>query len=237
MSIGLYDSFDPSSVYKVLQYSAPGLEYKTTEPNLLSLIESKGLRSKKNALKMIRRYYLKLDRKAGVEYFSNNYLRDLSIQYSLESIKPILLFTLICRAKLYGSFKKKLISGIFNSDKIDRQALVRSAIEKYGDRIVVKRAVYSYLEILKNFSLIAKDESWNIKKENCPNYILRSMILLFSKFSGKREINVQDICNEISFTYIDLSPIEDTLREFNTIDWSYQKRTDSKKIIIKTGIQ
>ena len=63
------------------------------------------------------------------------------------------------------------------------------------------------------------------------------MILLYSHFTGKREINVNDILNEISLTYVDLSQIEDTLREFNSVDWSYQKTVDSKRILIKASIQ
>lgn len=237
MPIGLYDSFDPVSAYKVLKSSSPGVEYKTVEPNLLSLVEANGLRSKKNALKIIRRYYLQLERKEGVEYFSNNYLHELSVQYSFESTKPVLLFALICQSKIAKFIQEKINLWYLNSDKIDRQALVRSVIEKYGDRIVVKRAVNSYLEILKNFSVIETDDSWRQRKESCTNYILRSMILLYSHFTGKREINVNDILNEISLTYVDLSQIEDTLREFNSVDWSYQKTVDSKRILIKASIQ
>ena len=108
MPIGLYDSFDPVSVYKVLQYSTPGLEYKTAESNLLSLIEAKGLRSKKNALKMIRRYYLRIEKKAGIEYFSQNYLRELTVQYSFESTKPVLLFSLVCESEIARFIQEKI---------------------------------------------------------------------------------------------------------------------------------
>ena len=235
MLIGLYDSFDPISVYKVLKLSTPGSEYKNMEPNFLSLIEAKGLRSKKNALKMIRRYYLRIERKEGIEYFSGNYLHELSVKYSFESIKPILLFTLICQSEIARFVQEKINLWYLNSDKIDRQALLRSAIEKYGDRIVVKRAVHSYLKVLENFSVI-KDDTWEHKKETCTTYTLRSIILLYSSLTRKKEIDIQDIFNEISLTYVDLSQIEDTLRGFNSSDWSYQKRIDSKKIIVKAEI-
>lgn len=237
MPIGLYDSFDPSSAYRVLKASTPGIEYKAMEPKMLALIDANGLRSKKNALKIIKQYYLKTTRKAGVEYLSNNYLHELSVQYSFESTKPILLFALICQSEIAKFVQEKINRWSINRGKINCQALAESAVEKYGDRIAVKRAVNSYLEILRNFSVIERDDSWQLEKERCTSYILRSVILLYSHFAGRKEIDINDVLNEISLTYVDLSRIEDTLREFNAVDWFYQKSVVSKKIIIKAAVE
>ncbi len=237
MLIGLYDSFDPFSAYRVLKTSTPGLEYKTMEPNMLALIKANGLRSKKNALKIIKQNYLRVERKDGVEYLSKNYLHELSVQYSFQSIKPILLFALIYQSEIVRYVQERINLWYLNREKVDRQALTESAVEKYGDRIVVKRAVNNYLQILKNFSIIAEDDFWKQRKERCTSYVLRCLFLLYSNFAERKEIGVDDILNEISFTYVDLSQIEDTLREFTPLDWFYQKTIDSKKIIIKTAIE
>ena len=72
-------------------------------------------------------------------------------------------------------------------------------------------------------------------KANCPTHVIKDMILLYSLFTGRREINVDEIQRDASFTYVDLDEIEDVLREFNAKEWIYQKRINSNVIIIKSN--
>lgn len=237
--IGLDRSFKPEWVYKILKLSKPGLKYKDLEPEFNSIIEIDGLKSKKNIMTIIRRYYLRLHRKEGMEFFDNNYLHDISIKYSFDSIKPILLFTLICRSDIARFIQDKINLKYLHNGHIDRLALYQSTMQKYGDRRVVKYAVGYYLTILEYFDIISINGNkyeWKIKKQNCTNYLIKEMILLYSAFTKKQEINVQDLINDTSFTYVDLSQIEDVLREFNADSWNYQKRIDSNKLIITKKI-
>ena len=147
--IGLYTSFDPIWVYKILRLGVPGVKYSSVEPQFSSIIQVGGPRTKKNVIAVVRRYYLKLERKAGVEYFSDNYLQNLSVDYSYETIKPILLFALICKSEIARSIQEKINLRYLHCPKLDRDALLNAAIEKFGDRIVVIRAVSNYLSILE----------------------------------------------------------------------------------------
>ena len=97
MIIGLDRAFKPEWVYKILKLSKPGLHYKDLEPEFNTIIETQGLKSKKNIMTIIRRYYLKLKKVNGFELFDNNYLHDISVKYTFDSIKPLLLFTLLFR--------------------------------------------------------------------------------------------------------------------------------------------
>ena len=98
MIVGIDRSFKPIWVYKILQLCMPNIEYSTIENDLLDIIEYDGLRSKINVLKVIKRYYLNLEKKQGSGnklWTSNNYLHYLSKELSFETMKYILLFTLI----------------------------------------------------------------------------------------------------------------------------------------------
>lgn len=239
MIIGLDRAFKPEWVYKILKLSKPGLQYKNLEPEFNSIIEPQGLKSKKNIMTIIRRYYLNLTKVSGVEYFDTNYLHDISVKYTFDSIKPVLLFTLLSRSDVAQFIQEKINLKYLHTDGLDRRALYFSTVEKYGDRRIVKYVVGYYLKILEHFDIIvnSKDNyNWKSKKMVCPSYIIKDMILLYGAFNGKQEINTQGLKNETPFTYIDLSNLEDTLREFNGEYWRYQKRPDSNRVIITNKI-
>ncbi len=237
MLIGLYESFDPVWVYKILRLSIPGVKYSSVEPQFSSIIKVRGNRTRKNIITEVRRHYLELERKAGVEYFSSNYLHTLSIEYSYETIKPILLFTLICKSGIVKSIQEKINLRYLHCPKVDIDALLNAAIQKFGDRIVITRAVRNYLSILENFGVIKSldNDEFEIQntKSNCPTYVIKDMILLYGLYNCKIEIHLDELLSDVSFTYVNLIEIEDVLREFNSKDWSYQKRIDSSILYIR----
>jgi hypothetical protein len=184
---------------------------------------------------IVRRYYLKLKKVNGVEFFDNNYLHDISVEYTFDSIKPLLLFTLLCRSDVARYLQEKINLKYLPNGGLDRQALYFSTVEKYGDRRIVRYVVGYYLKILEHFNIIKRSKNnytWITKKMNCPSYIMKDMVLLFGAFTGRQEVNTQDLKNETSFSYVDLSNLEDVLREFNGKYWQYQKRADTNRIVI-----
>ena len=56
MIVGIDRSFKPIWVYKILQKCIPNVEYSTVEDEILDVIEYKGVRSKVNVVKVIKRY-------------------------------------------------------------------------------------------------------------------------------------------------------------------------------------
>jgi hypothetical protein len=239
MIIGLDRAFKPEWVYKIVKLSKPGLKYKDLEQEFNSIIEVRGLKSKKNIMTIIRRYYLKLQKKEGEEYFANNYLQELSTKYSFDSMKPILIFTLLCRSEVARFIQDKINLKYLHNGNLDRSALYVSTMQKYGDRRIVKYVVGYYLKILEYFDIIkisGKQYEWKSKKMTSTNYMIKDMILLYGAFTKKKELTLQEIVGATSFTFIDLSHIEDVLREFNAEAWNYQKRIDSNRIIITAKI-
>lgn len=237
MIIGLDRAFKPEWVYKILKLSKPGLKYKDLEPEFNAIIETRGIKSKKNIMTIVRRYYLNLYKKDGVEYFESNYLHELSVKYTFESIKPVLLFILMCRSEVARFIQEKINLKYLQSDNLDRRALYFSTVKKFGDRRIIRYVVGYYLKILEYFGIISSFKNnyqWKTKQIVCPNYILKDMILLYGALNIKKEINVQDFQNDVAFTYFDLSNLEDILREYNGKNWQYQKRLNSAKVILTT---
>ena len=95
MIIGLDKTFKPEWVYIILQKAKPNTSYKEKKEDFFDIIEFDGYEAKKKTISIIRRYYLTFNKKNRIEYFNKNYLHTLSRKYSFESMKPILLFTLI----------------------------------------------------------------------------------------------------------------------------------------------
>lgn len=238
--IGLDRAFKPEWVYRILQKAKPGRAYQDVEEAFNSIIEFEGLKSKKNIMTIIRRYYLSLSKKGGVEYFNENYLYDLSLRYSFDSIKPILLFVLICKSDVVQFIQDKINLKYMHNGNVDRAVILQTTKSKYGDRRVVKYAVGYYLTILEHFGLLKKEDKeyvWKNKKMGCTSDILKEIILLYAAITHNREINLMDFVNNVSLTYIDLTNIEDVIREFNSGPWAYQKRLDNSKIIIKEKVK
>jgi len=235
MIIGLDRAYKPEWVWKILKLSKPGLSYQEVELQFNSIIEMEGLKSKKNIMTIIRRYYLRLNKKEGKEYFDKNYLHDLAIKYSFDSIKPILLFVLLCKCDIARHLQNKINLKYLHNGFIDRQELLESARQKYGDRRIVQYAVGYYLTILHHFGIIEfKDNQvvWVKKKLESANYLIKDMIVVYADHKQKKEINAQELNDEVAFTYTDLTHLDDVLKEFNSRNWHYQKRLDSSKIII-----
>jgi len=239
MMIGLDRAFKPEWVYKMLKISKPGTKYKDLEPEFNSIIEIDGLKSKKNIMTIIRRYYLKIYRKEGSEYLDENYLHNLAIKYSFDTLSPLLLFALINNCEIAKFLQEKINLKFLHNGSVDRKSLLESAQAKYGDRRVIKYAVGYYITILQYFKVLdpnSKTYDWLNKKFQIPNYLLKEIIILYSAYNNLQEINVQDLSHAVPLTYLDISKIEDVLREYNSEDWTYQKRLDSNKVIITKKI-
>lgn len=240
MIIGLDRSFKPRWVYKILQLSKPGIKFKDIEPKFLDIIEYNGFKSKKNVLTVIKRYYIQLTRENQEYYLSDNYLHDLSIKYSFDSMKPLLLFVLISNCPIAQFMQSKINLLFANQENITSKLLLEETKKIYGDRKIVEYAVGYYLLILSYFDVLNKERSsytWKNDKLKVPNHILKEMLLLYSKAIERSEIDVLNIENDIAFSLFDLSKLGNVLMEFNAVDWVYQKRLDSSKIIITNRIK
>ena len=119
MIVGIDRSFKPIWVYKILQMCTPNVEYSTIEDNILDVVEYKGNRSKVNVVKVIKRYYLNLEKRGTKLWTTNNYLHYLSKELSLESMKPILMFTLIQECEMAQFLQNKLKTMFIDQEIIE----------------------------------------------------------------------------------------------------------------------
>ena len=88
MIVGIDRSFKPIWVYKILQKCVPNVEFSTIEDEALDVIEYKGNRSKENVLQVIKRFYLRLEKRPGHGrslWTTENYLHYLSKDLSFDS--------------------------------------------------------------------------------------------------------------------------------------------------------
>ena len=236
MIVGIDRSFKPIWVYKILQKCIPNVEYSTIEDEILDVVEYKGVRSKINVVKVLKRYYLNLEKRGTKLWTTNNYLHHLSKELSLESMKPILMFTLIQNCEMAQFLQNKLKTMFIDQEIIDPILIQRYAKEKIGDRSNVKKAVNYYLTILSYFDILEKDGRkfrWKNKKLLLSNHILREVLVTYAYLRNNCEMDIGEIQDNIAFSLFDLSNLESVLMEYNNEYWIYQNRFDSKKVIVK----
>ncbi|MDR1722145.1 MAG: hypothetical protein LBR24_03745, partial [Methanobrevibacter sp.] len=121
-------------------------------------------------------------------------------------------------------------------EDIDKKLLDNNTKEVYGDRRVVNYAVGYYLTILTYFDVLSKEKNkyfWKNRKLTVSNDILKEILIVYSQLRDDFEIDVASIYDEVPFKFINLENLETVLMEFNSKDWSYQKRFNSKKVIVK----
>lgn len=233
--VGLDRSFKPKWVYKMLQLAEPGLEFKKVEGEFLNIIEYSGSKSKKNVLTVIRRYYLQILKKDRKEYFAENYLHNLSLNYSYTSLKPVLLFVFISNCPIAQFLQSKINLLFVDQEKIDPKVLHKHTKKFYGDRKVVSYAVGYYLTILSYFEILNKHKNsytWNNRQLKLPDHILKEILILYAHIHDRYEIDVLRTHEDIAFSLFDLTNLENVLMDYNGKEWVYQKRVDTKKVII-----
>ena len=239
MIVGIDRSFKPFWVYKILQMCTPDIEYSTIEPEVLDVVEYKGVRSKSNVVSVLKRYYLDLERKDNKLWTTNNYLHYLSKELSFESMKPILLFTLLQRCEMAQFLQNKLKTLFIDQEIIDSSVIQKYAIEEFGDRSNVKKAVNYYLTILSYFDILEKEGrkfKWVNKRLILSDHILKEILITYAYLRDNYEIDISEIHNNIAFSLFDLSNLETILMKYNSESWVYQNRFDSKKVIVKKEI-
>lgn len=239
MIVGIDRSFKPIWVYKILQMCTPNVEYLTIEHDVLNVVEYKGNRSKENVLSVLKRFYLRLEKRENKLWTTNNYLHYLSKELSFESMKPILLFVLLQECEMAQFLQNKLKTMFIDQEVIESALLQKYAKEEFGDRSNVKKAVNYYLTILSYFDILEKEGrkfKWLNKKLFLSNHILREILVTYAFLRDNYEIDVGEIQENIVFSLFDLSNLESVLMEYNNEYWAYQNRFDSKKVIVKKEI-
>ena len=239
MIVGIDRSFKPIWVYKILQMCVPNVEYSTIEKEILDVVEYKGNRSKENVVSVLKRFYLRLEKRGTKLWTTNNYLHYLSKEFSLESMKPILLFTLIQNCEMVQFLQNKLKTMFIDQEIIEPSIIQKYAKDEVGDRSNVKKAVNYYLTILSYFDILEKEGrkfKWKNKKLILSNHILREILVTYAFLRDIYEIDVTEIQENIAFSLFDLSNLETVLMEYNNEYWAYQNRFDSKKVIVKKDV-
>lgn len=239
MIVGIDRSFKPIWVYKILQMCVPNIEYSEIEYDVLDVVEYKGDTGKKKVLQVLKRFYLRLEKRGKKYWTTNNYLHYLSKELSLESMKPILLFTLLQECEMAQFLQNKIKIMFIDQEIIDPLIIQKYAKEEFGDRSNIRKAVTYYLTILSYFDILKKEGQkyeWLNKRLILSNHVLREILITYAYLRDNYEIDVHEIQENIVFSLFDLSNLETVLMQYNNEYWVYQNRFNSKKVIVKKDV-
>ena len=239
MIVGIDRSFKPIWVYKILQMCIPNIEYSEIEYDVLDVVEYKSDTGKKKVLQVLKRFYLRLEKRGKKYWTTNNYLHYLSKELSLESMKPILLFTLLQECGMAQFLQNKIKIMFIDQEIIDPLIIQKYAKEEFGDRSNIRKAVTYYLTILSYFDILKKEGQkyeWLNKRLILSNHVLREILITYAYLRDNYEIDVHEIQENIVFSLFDLSNLETVLMQYNNEYWVYQNRFNSKKVIVKKDV-
>jgi len=225
----------PSWIYRFIQTVEIGdtLSNHKEEFNAI-LWELEGEEGKRKVRTVLSRYFLKSGKNPKSKVVEYTPIIALCKRYSLEEIKPLLLYHLLMRSNVIRLLTKMIdeIYGINND--INYLFLRKKVIERFGDRDISSRSLRNLLATLVNFDVLKKIDNnrytgnkriYTDEKNAC--YMLK---LYSEEFKKSPQINLDEL-EDYLFLYFKMPDINRISRKYNSVLWEYSVRFGQKLIL------
>jgi len=232
--IGFDRPLRPHWIYESLLMAEP--KQKLAELNLPfeSIVrELTGKEGKRKARTVLFRCFLR-SKENNTRVRDGLFLKDLSVDYGLEFMKPIYLFYLIGKTDTLAKISKHIFRLYDIGDEINLQFLQNKMIDEFGERDVVGRATRSFIQTLEYFGVVNKTGANIVLKKRIPidEQQLRIILNLYSKeILHSPQISLNHL-PEFLFNYFDLPNVKTVAQKYNGQDWDYQHRVNDDYLII-----
>jgi len=220
--IGFDRPLRPHWIYESLLLAEP--KQKLAELNLpfeSIARELTGKEGKRKARTVLFRCFLR-SKENNSRVRDDIFLKDLSVDYGLEFMKPIYLFYLIGKTDTLAKISKHIFRLYDIGDEINLQFLQNKMIDEFGERDVVGRATRSFIQTLEYFGVVNKTE--------------RIILNLYSKeILHSPQISLNHL-PEFLFNYFNIPNVKTVAQKYNGQDWDYQHRVNDDYLIINDRI-
>jgi len=225
----------PSWIYNSVKVMNIGDKFSEHKEEVYSfLTELTGNEGKRKVQTVLTRYYLKSESNPNSKTVEYTPILDLCKNYSLQKIKPLLLFFLLMRSSLI----RKIVEMIFEiygfNMQINYTFLRKKIVEKLGERDISSRSLSNFLNTLVFFGILDKENrikfNWKKKLEvDDLNFVF--MIKFYSEILKKSPIiNINEI-ERYLFLFFDVPDILNIAKEYNSILWEFSSRFGSNQIL------
>ncbi len=161
-------------------------------------------------------------------------LKDLSLEYGPEFMKPIYLFYLIGKTETLFKISEHIFRLYDFGEEFDIQFLKRKMIDEFGERDVVGRSARSFIQTLDYFGIAEKKENKAILKRRLPlnDEQFRIMLELYSReILQSPQISLNHLPRSI-FNYFEIPNLKTVAQKYNGQYWDYQHRIKDDFLLI-----
>lgn len=228
----------PRWIYEFLQVVKTGERISDYNEDLRKITwELDGKEGKRKVRTVLSRYFLKeQDNPRALKVADTRILR-IAKNYSLEEIKPLLLFNMLVRSKMMRLISRmiKEIYGVKNP--INYEFLREKIIEKFGERDISARSLRNFLHTLEYFGILEERTSeyrWKHLLE--VNEI--TLVLMLKLYSEEYLHSSQIIFEEIEdyiFMYFKLPDMNKIAKKYHNLLWDYTKMFNKGEIVINNS--
>ena len=233
--IGFDRPLKPTWIYNFLKLVDIGdiLSNHKTEFNSI-LWELDGEEGKRKVRTVLSRYFLKSEKNPNSKVVEYTPMMELCKKYSLEEIKPLLLYHLLMRSEVIRQLTK-MINEIYGPDNdINYFFLRKKVIERFGERDISSRSLRNLLGTLVNFDILKRGNNNKYMWDNrlCINELNACyMLKLYSEeYKKSPQVNLNNLESYL-FLYFRIPDINKIAKKYNTILWEYSVRLREKMII------
>ena len=197
--------------------------------------ELSGREGKRKVRTVLFRYFFDFSGHAPNQITSKqSLLSTIAANSTLDELKPTYLIILIDRATVLQEILSSLMRLFSFGKQIITKQLVDNIVELHGERDVVQRSARSFLMTLVFFGILKKkgiNYEWN-EKMTCSPKALAYALLFFSLDNGRVEVDIRELRQDSRFSLINLENLEDCVRQYNGVLWSYIRRPLTAKFMI-----
>jgi len=157
-----------------------------------------------------------------------------SRQSSLDELKPVYLIVLLDRSQTLQKILENLIRLFPFGKTIFTEQLIDKTVKIHGERDVVKRSTRSFLMTLVHFGILkrqTKNYEW-MDRLACSCRGMAYTLVFFCRDNSRIEIDLKEIRQDTRFRLLDLRYLEDCVKRYNGILWSYIRRPSTAKIAL-----
>ncbi|KKK49635.1 hypothetical protein LCGC14_3133080, partial [marine sediment metagenome] len=217
---------------KVLNLGDKFSEHKDKLDSFIS--ELNGKEGKRKVRTVLTRYYLKSELNPTSKVVEYTPILYVCKNYSLQEVKPLLLFFLLMRSNLIRLLTK-MIDEIYGYNKdINYLFLRKKIIEKFGERDITSRSLSNFLNTLVSFNILEKDNrnefKWK-KKLKVDDLNMIFMLKFYSEvFKNSPKIDINELESYL-FLFFDTPDVLKVAKKFNSILWEYSSRFGTNQIL------
>lgn len=224
--IGFDRPLRPRWIYESLLLARPGQQLSNLNKPFEGIAkELTGKEGKRKVRTVLFRCFLR-DESNQTKVRNDLILKDLTVKYGFEFMRPIYLFYLLAKTETLIKISEHIFRLYDFGSEINLLFLKKKIVDTSGERDVVKRAVGAFISTLASFGIIDERGSGPVLKQRLfldEEQACVVLKLLATDVLRTPQISLNDLPNTI-FNFFKTPNLQTVAQKYNGVHWDYQHR-------------